>query len=913
MEFNENKTPIENENKTSTSKFFKRAVLLMWIGAIGLVLGIFFFFFTLSNGDLPTFEDLENPEYNEASIIYDTNGDIYGKYYVENRIPIKYDQINPHVLDALISTEDERFHSHSGIDFRALGRVAVKSLLLQKGDAGGGSTISQQLAKLLFKRPSMRGMNPIKRMYTLVTTKFKEWITAVKLERAYTKEEIIEMYLNKFEFINGAFGIQAAAETYFDKNQKDMSIDESAILVGMLQNPSLYNPRRFPKKAESRRNEVLSTMLRDDKINRAQHDSLSAKVITMDHFVRTTQSEGPAPHFRSELTKWLKNTLKEKNIVKSDGSEYNIYTDGLKIYTTIDLNYQKYAEQAVAEHMKNQQKTYWRVWKKGDPWTYEAEPEQIEIRKNMLQRRMKASDRYLNLRNKVLGQALANIQKKYKDLPMSDNVIKTLLEVENKKTSLSDAVKSNKLKSEYRKDYDSFINNSLWGGLKKRWSILTDKYEKEFDTPVKMIVFDHEKGEKEVTWTPKDSVKYYNKHLQAGMLAVDPKNGHIKAWVGGFNHKYFKYDHVNTRRQVGSTIKPFVYATAISLQGLSPCDKFQDIQYTISPGEGAFKMAEPWSPANANGKFSLNEYNLYQGLLYSKNSITVALVKQMGNMKVVRELLHNAGLNSDLKLPDGRLAVPELPSICLGAVDLTLKEMTGAYTIFSNNGAYTEPIFVTRIEDKNGRVIFNGVPDRRVALNPRHNSIMVQMLQNNTAGRYSMGLKSQYGGKTGTTNDYTDGWFMGITPELVVGTWTGGDDTWIRFKTLDNGQGFKMARPIFQKFIKKLEKDTSTHYNADAKFPEMSPDLDGFLNCSMYNEETPEELEQMRLEQERESDEFEEDDEGFEDDTLDRLPDLGQNKPANPVDSTKVNKVNTPESTTEEEAPVIDIDDIEFD
>lgn len=850
------------EDQSYNNPDVKKYSRILWGLAIAGLMLIFLLFFSLSRGDIPSFKDLENPEYNEASIIYDADGVPFGKYYVENRVPVQYEDISPYVLDALITTEDIRYYSHSGIDFIALSRVVFKTILLNQESSGGGSTITQQLAKLLFSRPDLSG-NSFNRFLKLVNIKFREWITAVKIEKSYTKEEIIQMYLNKFEFVNGAYGIEAAAETYFGKSQADLTPDEAAVLVGMLKNPSLYNPRRFPEKSMERRNQVLYNMYSNNRINQDQLDSLSAKVINMENFERRTQSEGPAPYFRSELTKWLKDLFEKENIVKSDGSHYNIYTDGLQIHTTIDLDYQKHAEQAVKDHMAWNQERYWRVWKNMDPWKYGAGSAERALRYDVLERRVKSSERYLSLRNRILGSALGNIIDKHGYIPLSDNVIDALSAIDRKQSTFREKADEGTLEEAHISTYKKLLKDEQWAVLKKQWVELLRAYEKEFNEEVTMVVFDHEEGEKEVTMTPRDSVRYHNQHLQAGLLAVDPHSGYIKAWVGGIDHKYFKYDHVNSRRLVGSTIKPFVYATAISLQGLSPCQKFQDIQYSITPGEAAFDVIEPWSPVNADGRFSHNYYNLYQGLLYSKNSITVALVKQMGNVKVIRELLDNAGIDKDLTLPNGRHAVPDLPSISLGAVDLTLKEMTGAYTIFGNNGSYTEPVFITRIEDKHGRVIYNGIPERKQALNPEHTSIMVSMLRNNVSGRHSMGLKVPAGGKTGTTNDYTDGWFMGITPNLVVGVWTGGDDPWIRFTNLNDGQGYVMARPIFQKFVRGIEQDTATHFDSDANFPPMSQETEEFTDCDKFNVETPEELRQQREADNRSKDEFESEFEEF--------------------------------------------------
>jgi len=785
--------------------------------------------------DLPSFEDLENPNYDLASVIYDVKGKPFGRYYIEDRVAVEYNQVSENIKKALIITEDDRFYSHSGIDLRALMRVGFKTILLQQENAGGGSTITQQLAKLLYKRPDTRKMSTPLKWFTLINSKLKEWVIAVKLEKSYTKEEIMMMYLNKFEFINGAHGIEAAAQIYFNKKQDSLSIDEAATLIGMLKNPSLYNPKRFPEKCKERRNQVLSLLFDNDYIDKSAFDSLSGKNIDMSGFARKTQSEGPAPYFRAELTKYLKDLLTKQNIKKSDGSEYNVFTDGLKIYTSIDLTYQKYAEEAVWEHMKWNQKRYWQVWKKRDPWTYDADHYQKKIRADILESQNKSSDRYLALRTKFMGEILNQVQEKYENIPMSDLVIKTLDSIDNNLSTYHNATKYGNLNVVYQDRYNRLINNELWPVLIKKYAELQEAYNKEFSTKVMMKVFDYVTGEeKEVEMTPYDSVRYHKMHLQAGFLAVEPATGHVKAWVGGVNHKYFKYDHATMRRSVGSTMKPFVYTQAMAVANISPCQEFDDIQYTISPGDGSFDMIESWSPANAINEFTGNKYNLFHGLLYSKNSITVKLLKEMGTVGPVRDLLHNLGIDKNLRLENGRLAVPSLPSICLGAVDLTLMEMTGAYSAFSNNGTYVQPIFVLRIEDKNGKVIYQGIPKRKSAINPLYNSVMLAMLKNNVGGKFSLTVKSKIGGKTGTTNDYADGWFMGVTPTLVTGTWTGGDDKWIRFLTLEEGQGYIMARPISELFFQKLEKDANCGYDWKADFPVPPPGFDEMINCDQY-------------------------------------------------------------------------------
>jgi penicillin-binding protein 1A len=844
--------------KIDKQRLVKFLLYGLWASVIGGFLFLLILFTYISFQDLPTFQELENPEYDFASIIYDENGTPFGKYYIENREPLEYNEVSPLVLNALISTEDSRFFSHSGIDLQALFRVAFKTVLLRKESSGGGSTISQQLAKLLFERPSLRGMGTIKRTFKLVEVKLKEWITAVKLEKSYTKEEIIAMYLNKFEFINGSFGLQAASQTYFNKDQSELKAEEAAVLVGMLQNPSLYNPLRFPEKSKERRNIVLNRLKSAGKLDKVTTDSLSATDIDMSAFNRKTQSEGPAPYFRSELTKWLRKLFIEKNIVKSDGTPYNIYTDGLKIYTTIDLNYQKYAEQAVSEHMKVNQERFFRVWKNRDPWTYDAEPEIKEVRKNMLERKIKGSERYLTLRARYLDGIINEIRKSDSDLPMSDNVIKALIDVKEKNSSLAAKIEENALDKQYTSAYNEILkDNKKWSSLIQAWNDLVAEYDKVFNEEIEMVVFKHdENGIDTVMMSPYDSVRYHNMHLQSGMLAVEPYTGYIKAWVGGIDHKFFKYDHVNSRRQVGSTIKPFVYSTAIALQGINPCQEFDDIQYTIVPGDANFDVDKEWSPANANGEFTGNKYNLFHGLLYSKNSITVRLVKEMGNVQVIRDLLRNVGIDVDYELPGNHVVVPNVPSICLGAVDLSLYEMTGAYTTFANNGMYTEPIFIKSITDKNGKVIYNGIPKRNLAINPVYNAVMVEMLKNNVSGRYGLGIKSPAGGKTGTTNDYADGWFMGITPNLVVGTWVGGDDKWIRFLTLNDGQGFVMARPIFQKFLQGIEGDSTTGYDYNKTFTKPPFDYYNLVDCERFKDLLPEEEQERIRARKKKKDEF---------------------------------------------------------
>ena len=869
-------------NETKQYKILKWVSIVLWAILLFSFVSVARFINNTAKGDLPSFADLENPTYDEASIIYDTNGEVFGKYYVENREIIDYNEISPIVLKSLLATEDIRFHGHSGIDLKALFRVAIKTVALGNDSSGGGSTISQQLAKLLYKRQSFANLSKLDRAIALIRTKVKEWITAVRLEKSYTKEEIIAMYLNKFEFINGAHGIQAAAQTYFGVNQKNLSIPQAALLVGMLKNPSLYNPLRFPENATRRRNVVMDQLQKYYDVDATGLDSIRLETVDMSRFSREAHDTGPAPYFRSELTKWLKNLFEEKDIKKADGTEYNIYTDGLKIYTTIDLNYQKHAEAAVKEHMTWLQDRYWHVWQRRDPWTYDADSEQRKIRLATLDRKVKESDRYLALHNQYLGALKAEAQQNYNNIPLSENVIKVLIDISNKKIGWNNVESNNLLNIDKIDDYKNLMDGKkIFDNLKSKYEALQKDYKVVFDTEIPMQVFDYsESGFKEITMSPLDSVRYHNQHMQASLLAVHPRTGHIKAWVGGSGFNYFKYDHVNSRRQVGSTIKPFVYATAISLMGISPCQVYQDIQYTIAPGDDNFLVDKEWSPSNANGKFTNNMYNLYQGLFYSKNSITVRLVKEMGNVDVIRELLDNAGISKTDELPDGRYVIPRVPSICLGAVDLSLREMAGAYTTFANDGIYTEPVFISQIEDKTGKIIYSSVPESRRAINSLYNGVMVDMLKNNVQGGYGLGIKSQAGGKTGTTNDYADGWFMSITPELVTGVWTGGDDKWIRFLTLDDGQGFIMARPIVQKFLKGVEGDSIINFNTEAEFPIPPTDFLELIDCQKFKEMSVEEEQNLNKLNTR-IDEFDEEfefggfDDGFPDSLSQSLDTLG--------------------------------------
>ncbi|MBT8218805.1 MAG: transglycosylase domain-containing protein [Bacteroidia bacterium] len=820
-------------------KWCWRLVLAGLVFLVGLIIFI-------TNQDLPTFEELENPKSSLATEVYFGSGELMGRYYIENRVNVDYADLNPYLVDCLIATEDERYFTHAGIDARALFRVAVKTILFQDQSAGGGSTITQQLAKLLYSNRDLRGLNKIQRAFKLVTIKLKEWVTAVKLEKAYTKEEIMAMYLNKFDFINDSHGIKAAAETYFGKDQSELSLEESATLIGMLKNSSLYNPNRFPERTKARREVVLSQVHKHEHITRAVYDSLRNLPLDMSNFKRSEASIGPAPYFRSELRKPILQILNHEDHRKLDGSKYNIYKDGLRIYTTIDSRMQAHLEKAVLEHMPVVQDKFWRTWKNKDPWTFvEYEdgervttPEALNVRKLTLERLITESDRYINMKTAMIGEELEALEDAVPDLRITDRVLDRFYREVTKGGVITTLLSVGSIDSDRAAQYRKAIQSEAWNQLQPEYEKLKSEAERVFNEPTKMRVFAYnEKMEKDTVMTPLDSLKYHRMFLQIGSMAVDPVTGHVKAWVGGINHKYFKFDHVRTHRLVGSTFKPFIYATAISQQGLSPCFAAYDQQQTIHAQEPPFYLPEDWSPKNIDNNYTGELYTLLEALRLSKNSISVYLMKQLGNVEQVRSLLRSMGIDVDEELSNGATKVPRVPAICLGAANLSVMEMAGAYTTFANNGMYNQPIFINRIEDRNGRVIYEGLSNEQYALNPVPNYTMVRMLDyalNENAPDFK-GLKSEMGGKTGTTNDYTDGWFMGINPNVVVGTWVGGDDPWIRFLTSANGTGSRMARPVFAKFMHSVEQDSILNFDIDAKFivPAGAGSIE--LDCTQYD------------------------------------------------------------------------------
>ncbi|PWA04529.1 penicillin-binding protein 1A [Flavobacterium psychrotolerans] len=710
--------------------YYKRKFWKIFFYSFG---GIILFFIMASLGllgSMPSFEDLENPDSNLATEVISTDGVTIGKFYNENRTPIKYADLPKHLVDALVATEDERFYEHSGIDGRGTMR-AVLSL----GTSGGASTLTQQLAKLLFHGEGSKFF-----LFRIVQ-KAKEWIIAIRLERQYTKNEIIAMYLNKADFVNTAVGIRSAAKVYFGKEPRDLSIEEGAMLIGMLKNPSLFNPVRRLEKVRSRRNVVLGQMVKNGFLEESAKESLENKPIVL-HFQPESHKEGIATYFREYLREFMKNWVKDNK--KSDGSEYDIYKDGLKIYTTIDSRMQLYAEEAVTDHLKN------------------------------------------------LQQELDNQHKNSKNAPFVN------ISTDETNSLLRRAMKS----------------SARWSTLKAQ-DMSDEDIIKSFGIKTKMTVFTW-KGDKDTIMTPTDSIRYYKGFLQSGLMAMEPQTGHVKAWVGGINYKYFQYDHVGQgARQVGSTFKPFVYATAIEQLNMSPCDSIIDSPFMIH--KGRHHVTEDWEPKNSDNKYR-GMVTLKKALANSINTISAKLIDKVGPEAVV-ELTHKLGVKSE---------IPVQPSIALGAVEITVQDMVAAYSTFANEGVYMKPQFITRIEDKNGVVIYEPIPESHDVLNKDIAFAVIKLLEGVTEGGSGSRLRTEGGGdgdnrwtgypysftnpiagKTGTTQNQSDGWFMGMVPNLVTGVWVGCEDRSSRFKGITYGQGATAALPIWGIFMKKCYGDTT--------------------------------------------------------------------------------------------------------
>jgi penicillin-binding protein 1A len=681
---------------------------------------------------MPDLQQLENPKTNLATQIISSDGIILGKYYFDdNRTPIGFDEIPTHMVEALIATEDERFYAHSGIDWRGTMRAFVFL-----GKRGGASTITQQLARQIFV--GVRSRNILKTIFQ----KAQEWVIAVQLEQRYTKKEILAMYLNKYDFGYQADGIRSAAKIFFNKIPQELSIEESATLVGMLKNSSLFNPIRRPERVKERRNIVFHQMVRNQLITNKEKDSLDQLPLQIT-FTPESHREGLATYFRAYLKEFMDEWIEANP--KPDGSKHNLYRDGLRIYTTIDSRMQQLAEDAVSGHMKNLQKEFFRQNTK----------------------RQNPTAPFLDLR---------------------EGEIDTLM-----------------TRTAYRTE--------RWRKMKLA-GIAEEEILASFKKEVPMQVFSW-KGEIDTIMTPMDSIRYYKHFLRASMMSMEPQTGHVKAWVGGYNYKHFQYDQVKQgRRQIGSTFKPFLYATAIDQLKLSPCDSLPDALFCIEPMKHG--NIDAWCPKNSGDKYGRTR-TLKNALANSVNTISARIMDLVGPVPVIN-LARKMGITSHL---------PEVPSIALGTPDISLFEMVGAYSTFANQGIYVKPIMITRIEDKNGRALYEVLPETQDVLSQEAAYVTVNLMQGvTTAGSgarlrhagleetnyiyknvitgYPYVFENPIAGKTGTTQNQSDGWFMGMVPNLATGVWVGGDDRSIHFKDIGFGQGATMALPIWANYMRSL-------------------------------------------------------------------------------------------------------------
>ena len=814
---------------TNENKLFSRIPYTYLIRGIWSMLLLFLFtffglFIYVANTRMPDTQELENPKFEVSTIVYSSDGVELDRYFRRNRQWVKFDQLSQNLIDALIATEDYRFFHHSGIDARGTAR-AVAYL----GSRGGASTITQQLAKQFFTQRRSRNFG--KRVWQ----KMKEWVIAIEFERRYTKEEILAMFLNKFDFNFQANGIGAAANIYFGKDQKDLTVPEAATLIGMLKNPILYSPVNAQERSANRRNVVLNQMAKYEFISDAECENYKNEPIDISNFSRGENYKGQAPHFMAELKKYVRKVFDENNITKPGGEPYNLDTDGLKIYTTIDSKMQAHAEAAAKAQMKIQQDKFAKVWSDKDPWEYyeyekNQKPENLEnqkaVRHNKLTELIERTELYQSMRHKSLGNSTARIIEEVPDARLWNGDIYRLLKGEEDSGYFAELIENNYISQLQKDTYIKVLNSEHWRILKSKWYTLRDEVKGKFNEKRLTKVFDYD-GEREVIMSPIDSIKYMSSILQIGSLSVDPLTGHVKTWVGGSNYEYWKYDHVTSNRQVGSTFKPFLYTAAIN-NAISPCWKILDRQYVIPAGEEPFKLLSTWSPQNSRGKFSNEEVTLKEALKQSLNSASVYLVKELGTVSPIIEVAEIMGIE------EGK--IPNYPSIVLGTPSLSVFEMTRAYTTFANNGVSSNPIFIKTIED-NGVIIYEEQTEQHRALSPAVNYAMVNLLQHATSAvQYQ--LESEFGGKTGTTNDHVDAWFMGVTPELVTGTWVGGEYNWIRFLSLNEGQGSRMARPYFIDFMKRIESDPQINVNTNSTF--IIPDDVGIeLNCEEYEQFVP--------------------------------------------------------------------------
>ena len=748
----------------------KRIVKWFWIiVTVPIAMFILLFLLVWAFADIPSFEELENPDSKLATQVIAEDGEVLTTFHIENRSYVSYEDLSPNLVNAAVATEDVRFYSHSGIDFISLGRVLFKTLLMGDSGQGGGSTITQQLAKTLYPRENVSSRIPGGRQMKMVWIKLKEWITAVKLERNYTKEEIMDMYMNAIFFGSNAYGVQAASKTFFGKNPRDLTVEESAMLVGMVNKPTRYNPVLNPDKALLRRNFVIGQMEKAGYLTKAECDSICRIPITLSYQM-LDHNAGIAPYFRDMLRRtmnarepkrssytqyedyrvdslqWADNALYgwlEKNR-KADGSRYSLDKDGLKIYTTINYRMQKYAEEAVREHLsKDLQPAFWRdmKWKSNKPFAKGVDDATVDM---LMKQARRWSDRYR---------------------------------------------------------------------MMKADGATDQEIEKSFNEKTRMRVFAwNSKGYVDTVMTPNDSIRYYKSFLRAGFMVLEPGTGYVKAYVGGPDYRYFKYDNLRQgKRQVGSTIKPFLYTLAMQ-EGMSPCDEVMNVPQTFIVGDGP---EDTWTPKSTDRDEWIGQtVTLKWGLTKSSNNISAYLMKQFGPAAMI-EMMRKMGIGSYL---------PEVPSLCVGSCDLSPYEMIAAYNTFPSRGVYIEPLFVTRIEDSMGNVIGEFSNHKREAISEQTAYLMANLMQgvvnSGTAVRLRVkyGLKGEMAGKTGTTNDQADGWFIGYTPTIMGGAWVGAEDKQIHFESLALGGGSNMALPIWGIFMKKVLADGTLGISEDDRF-----------------------------------------------------------------------------------------------
>ncbi len=765
--------PSNTRNNTRASKpglkpRTRAIIRWMWICFVVFVLFLGGFFLLAYNGVIgymPPIEELKNPQDKFATVLYSADGKELGRYFrnTGNRVYADFEEISPAMVDALIATEDARFADHSGIDVRAVARAMIKTVILRQKNAGGGSTITQQLAKQLYTPPSSGFL-------ARAVQKPIEWMIAIKLERFYSKEEILKMYLNQFDFLYNAVGIKSAAKVYFNKDAKDLNTLEAATLVGMVKNPSYFNPVRKPERARARRNVVLEQMYKADMLTSAELDSLKAEPLTLD-FHRVDHKEGLAPYFREELRRvlsakkprrqdypsWDKQKYTDDSIAwatnplfgwiektrKPDGTKYDLYNDGLKIYTTIDSRMQTYAEQAVQEHMQDLQKAFFREKRNSSTAPYSSNPAELSagLRKQLIANAIKQSERHRVAR--VAGRSEAEI-------------------------------------------------------------------ETEFNTPVEMSVFSYE-GPVDTVMTPRDSILYTKSFLRTGFMSMEPSTGFVKAYVGGPDFRFFQYDMVSTgRRQIGSTIKPFLYTYALETDDFTPCTQMLNEQPTLYDENGRI-----WQPRNTGHARIGEMVDLRWALTNSNNWISARIMDRLSPAELVKRM-HSYGITNQL---------PAVKSLCLGPCEVSVKEMVTAYSAFANRGMRSDPMFVTAIADANGNIISEFAPSQTEVITMkgyyRILSILLNVVDSGTGNRLRRppyNLTAQTGGKTGTTNFNADGWFMAFTPELVSGTWVGGEERYIHFNSMAHGQGAAMALPIYGKYISRVYADKTLPYNQEARF-----------------------------------------------------------------------------------------------